>query len=68
MVASLVQERSEHTGACSGKAHEDEGIRASVTGGEAERAGSVQGDLIPMYKCLVGQSKEDRWAFLCGIW
>ncbi|CAN0184361.1 unnamed protein product [Bubo scandiacus] len=56
VLASLVQGRSEHTGAGSGKGHEgDEGIGASVTGEEAERAGtvqtgeeSVQGDLIHM--------------------
>lgn len=43
MLAFLAQERSEHTGGCSGKGREDnERIGASVTGGEAERAGTVQ--------------------------
>ncbi|XP_010563285.1 PREDICTED: actin filament-associated protein 1-like 2 [Haliaeetus leucocephalus] len=59
VLASPVQERCAHTGTGSGKGHEDERIGASVTGGEAERAAtvqpaeeSVQGDLIPLEQLL----------------
>lgn len=63
----MAQERCEHPGASAGKGHEDGRIGASVTGGEAEGAGTVEpreesvlGDLIHTHKCFMGGSREDR--------